>query len=1075
MELTKQKAKENLAKLITKYQQVVDEDKIQDYHEEATKTAFIQPLLKDVLGWDVNDYNEVSPEERISRGRVDYCLKIDGKPKIFVEAKPLKADLKKHIEQAVSYGYNRKGVPFVLLTDFEELMLFDVTVKPDIRNPNKGRKINLYWKWYEDNFDKLWQLSKESVVNGELDKLLLAKPKDRIPVDKAILVDLEDWRENLAKDIYKNNPHLFQPATDLLLRGSETTVMQSIDGVKRHQQSPEIARVRNGQRNDNLQRNAEYLKEITQRILDRIIFMRFCEDRQFVHGQTLKELFEDRTEQVGTTTMVFLLPKFKQFDITFDSDLFSHKEWENDLQIDFRVMNKIVLDTYNPYQFDVIPLEVLGNIYEQYLGYTIRLTPQMVKYELKPEVRKAGGVYYTPEYIVDYIVKNTVGKILKERFAGVAPPKRAGLSGVRPLRILDPACGSGSFLIRAYEEMLNYYREQKKRLKPQINTDVHRLKSSPLTGEEKGEGVRSSCHSEERSDEESQRQLDLKHSDIEIRLSIQEKAEILKNHIFGVDIDEQAVEVTKLSLMLKMLEGEFGIIPGRNILPMLDKNIRCGNSLISGSAIELKKYFGDDYYKVKPFNWEEEFKDIFKEGGFDVVIGNPPYVRIQTLNEYSPKQVNFFNTNYSSLILGSYDIYVLFINKGYSLLNKNGILGYIVPHKFFQAEMGEKIRDVIYQRKALYKVVDFSTNQIFENATTYTCLFFLTKEKNNKILYKKFNLNEDFQDLKSIKLEEKNIEILNSKTWTFSADITQKILNKIYSQKYKFSDITNKIFKGSSTGNDDIFLLEIVNKNIKFTEVFSKQLNKNVKLENELLVPFLYGEDIKRYTTPVTKILLLFPYKIVNDNHSLIPLLEMEKKYPLTYKYLNSVKDVLFKRKITMNSKDFLKYSAPRSLNCYINSKIMIPDMLVKNRISHDEKGEFFHGPAIHSVIFNEKIGKCSIFYYLAILNSKLFWYFISNTSTALRGNAYRLTPEYLIPFCFPECNMNISTQKKQHDEIVALVDVMLDLNKKIQTAKGNAKDQIQREITKTDNAIDNIVYKLYGITEEEKKIIEYK
>jgi hypothetical protein len=384
MPLTKQQAKENLARLVEKYQEVVAQGRINEYNEEATKTAFIQPLLKDVLGWDVNNFNEVSPEEQISRGRVDYCLKIDGKPKMFVEAKPLKADISKHIEQAVRYGYNRKGVPFVMLTDFEGIKLFDVTIKPDSRNQSKGLKLNLFWNYYESNFDSLWQLSKESVINGELDKLLLKKPKDRVPVDKAILDDLEGWRESLAKDIFKNNPHLFKTHPDMSLRGSKATEAIS-NSTKLEIATPSA-------RNDNMEHNADYLKEITQRILDRIIFMRFCEDRQFVHGDTLKEIFEARGEQVGTNTMTFLAPKFKQYDNIFDSDLFSSKEWEKNLQIDFKIMQDIILDTYNPYQFDVIPLEVLGNIYEQYLGYTIRLTPQQVKYELKPEVRKAGGV-----------------------------------------------------------------------------------------------------------------------------------------------------------------------------------------------------------------------------------------------------------------------------------------------------------------------------------------------------------------------------------------------------------------------------------------------------------------------------------------------------------------------------------------------------------------------------------------------------------------------------------------------------------------------------------------------------------
>ncbi len=190
MEITKERAKETLSKLIEKFDRESTAGRIKEYNEEETKTAFIQPLLKDVLGRDVNDRNEVSPEEKISRGRVDYGLKVDRKIKFYVEAKPPKADLGKHIEQAVRYGYNRKGVPFVLLTDFEELKLFDVTVKPDLRNPLRGLKIALRWNQYLSQIDKLWWLSGESIVQGELDKLLLVKPKEGLPVDKAILDDL---------------------------------------------------------------------------------------------------------------------------------------------------------------------------------------------------------------------------------------------------------------------------------------------------------------------------------------------------------------------------------------------------------------------------------------------------------------------------------------------------------------------------------------------------------------------------------------------------------------------------------------------------------------------------------------------------------------------------------------------------------------------------------------------------------------------------------------------------------------------------------------------------------------------
>ncbi|MBA7644216.1 Type IIS restriction enzyme Eco57I [subsurface metagenome] len=644
MRFDREKAKENLSKLIDKFKKELESGRAQEYNEEATKISFIQPLLEDVLGWNVRNHDEVSPEEKVSKGRVDYGLKVEGITRVFIEVKPIKADLDKHIEQAVRYGYNKKSVPFVLLTDFEGIKLFDVTVKPDSRNLLKGLKLNLQWTEYLEQFDRLWLLSKESVIKGELDKLLLVKPKDRLPVDKAILDDLKRWRVSLAKDIFKNNPKLFH--------------------------------------SDDREKDAEFLKEITQRILDRIIFMRSCEDRGLTYRRPLKEIFEERTETVGTNTMIFLKEEFKHYNIIFDSDLFRPKGWESNLAIDFKVMRDIIFETYNPYQFDVIPLEVLGNIYEQYLGYTVRLTDHHVKYELKPEVRKAGGIYYTPEYIVDYIVKNTVGKLLQELSA----------KKIKKLRILDPACGSGSFLIRAYEEMLNYYRSQKK----------------------------SNSRSKER-----MRELELEYEEAEPHLTIEEKSEILRKHIFGVDIDEQAVEVTKLSLMMKMLEGEYGLIHGRSILPILDRNIRCGNSLISGDILELKKYFGDEWYEIKPFNWEYEFEKIMvDEGGFDVVIGNPPWVDIKGLD---PDFVKYYFSNYMTTS-NRMNIYAVFIEKGLKLMKRNGFFGFIIPNSILFQSSYKNLREIILNEFSVINIARMPDN-IFKNVKAESVILVLCKVK----------------------------------------------------------------------------------------------------------------------------------------------------------------------------------------------------------------------------------------------------------------------------------------------------------------------------------------------------------
>jgi type I restriction-modification system DNA methylase subunit len=923
MELTKEQAKENLSRLTAKFERELSVDRIKEYNEEAAKIAFIQPLLKDVLGWDVNDHDEVSPEEKTSRGRVDYGLKVEGKIKIFIEAKPPKADLSRHVEQAIQYGYNRKGVSFVLLTDFEGLKLFDVTVKPDIRNPLKGLKIDLSWKNYLTQFEKLWLLSKESVAKGELDKLLLVKPKERLPVDKAILDDLKRWRETLAKDLFKNNPELFH--------------------------------------SEDQEKDASYLKEIAQRILDRIIFMRSCEDRGLVHRRPLKELFEERTETVGTNTMIFLKEEFKHYNNIFNSDLFRPQDWENNLAIDFSVIKDIVLETYNPYQFDVIPLEVLGNIYEQYLGYTIRLTDHQVKYELKPEVRKAGGIYYTPEYIVDYIVKNTVGKLLQE-----LPPRK-----IKKLRILDPACGSGSFLIRAYEEMLNYYLDQKKK-------------------KQKEEGK--------------QRKLELEKEEAEPSLTINEKSEILREHIFGVDIDEQAVEVTKLSLMLKMLEGEYGIIPGRAILPMLDKNIKCGNSLISGDILELKKYFGDDWYIVKPFNWDREFREIVvEEGGFDVIIGNPPYGAL--LNKL---EKDYLFEKYP-LIKGQPDSYEYFLYQAKNLSLKKGYMSFIVPTNFIESQRAEGLREALLREGYIKLISSFRYNVWAQNAAETLVIVFQKGVKGDvSYVIHPRSPYEFINEINTVQVDQASWLKTPLKRFLIRANPT--LIQKIEDEKIRLRDVC------------DVSQGIIVYK------------TREESIRNPYISDRSKGTEWKKLL----------------DNKSSI------KRYALNW------------------GGHYLKYGAwlwcPRDSKYFEQPKILFIRLrnksLTRKLIGTYDNEKFYNRDNFNNIILKDR--RYSLKYILGLFNSTLLNYWYKSYFDNVNINPAQVR---LIPIC--SINFNNFNEKKLYDNLIVLVDVMIDLNKKIQISKGHEKEQIQRQIEKTDREIDDLVYKLYGITEEEKKIIE--
>ncbi|MBI5043145.1 MAG: N-6 DNA methylase, partial [Nitrospirae bacterium] len=502
--------KEKLHTLISKFEKDKHHYLSKGYLEAQLRIDFLNPFFE-ALGWDIENKAHKPPHDRDvivelspeATGRPDYNFRINGATKFFIEAKApsVALDDVNHILQAKSYAWSTKEVYFVILADFEEFKLFDASLKPNPRYPNEGLIFDFKYTDYLKNIDKLYNLSKEEVEKGSLEKLLPRDVKSkrlRIPVDKAFLEDMTAWREELAKDIYKRNPP-----------------------------SPPFAKGGMGGLDVNL------LNEVVQKLLDRIVFIRIAEDRKIRPDRELWEIVAQwREEGKRKSILNHLRDLFYEVNDDLNGDIFKPHACES-IDVDSNLLADIIENLYFPkcrYRFDVIGVELLGSIYERYLGSTIRVTPQRIKVEEKPEVRKAGGVYYTQKYIVDYIVKNTVGKLIEGK-----TPKQ-----IEKIKILDPACGSGSFLLGAFQYLLDYhlkyYREHPK--------EAQHLKSLPL--------------------------LYYKQLPEDITLPLHEKAKILRNNIFGVDIDPQAVEITMMSLYLKALEGERGLLPKKqHLLPPL--------------------------------------------------------------------------------------------------------------------------------------------------------------------------------------------------------------------------------------------------------------------------------------------------------------------------------------------------------------------------------------------------------------------------------------------------------------------------------------------------------------------------
>ena len=962
---------ERIIELISKYEQIKRSGEIKKYNEESTKKDFILPLFE-ALGWNVYNRGKrndsISAEETISKKRVDYGFRINGIPKFFLEAKSLKEENiqtnPKYISQAIDYAW-MKSCSWAILCNFETIAVFNA----DWKGANFGN--NFLFALHPSDFlsDKRFEhLSKIAFVNKELDKSAsdYGKKQTKNPINKQLLQDMIHFREVLSKDIIRNNQdrHLSQDELDVSV----------------------------------------------QRILDRLIFIRNAEDRELEENRLQSDVRQWASR--GKGQLVKEISKvYSYFDEQYNSKLFA-KRLCDELYLDNEVLLEVIeglnhsKDNSYRYDFSIIESDVLGNIYEQYLGNILKTTPKRAMLSESKTHRKEQGIYYTPSYIVDYIVKNTVGEYIKTH-----SPEQ-----IKNVKILDPACGSGSFLIRVYKELENYWKKE-------LKLDESDLK---------------------------QTRFDLENSEKVYTL----KTEILKNNIFGVDLDPKAVEIAQLNLLLQISER-------KHRLPELQRNIKIGNSLIDDSTVSKKA-----------FKWEEEFPEIIKEGGFDIVVGNPPYIRIQNLDK---REVEYFNENYYSPEK-NYDIYILFIERGFKQLKQGGELGFILPHKFFEGENGRRIRHFISDSKSMNKIINFNSNQVFEAATTYTCLLFLSRNVHQKFLYKEFKLGDNFKVLEDLNFEERDIELLSTDPWNFSPNQIFKILSKIKANGISFKDITSKIFKGSSTGNDDIFLMDVVEDGKNSTRVYSTFLDLELEVEKELLKPFLYGEDIRKYRDLASHKVLLFPYHTVNGKKTLIQSKLMKSEYPRAFAYLNETKKELLKRKVKMTEDEFYKYSAARSLSEYEQPKIMIPDMLVKNRVGYDEKGVFYHGPAIHSALFNESAKDIDTLFYLAILNSKIFWFFITQTSTSLRGDTYRLTPEFLNPFPFPKLNFSDSKKNQTYHEVIRLVKEIISLSRKlfeIHDKKTDERDDIEALIRKIDKEIDYKIYFFYDLTEGEINLIE--
>jgi methylase of polypeptide subunit release factors len=993
------------SELVKRFERNRESYRSSEYNEAQVRLELINPFFN-ALGWDMYNeagyaeaYKDVVHEDAIKIGGVtkapDYAFRIGGVRKFFVEAKRPGVDIKSDPDPAYQlrrYAWSAK-LPLSILTDFEEFAVYDCRIRPNRADKASMARTKYFtYKEYAERWDEIAAIfSREAILKGSFDKYVESSKKKRgtAEVDDAFLKEIETWRDLFARNIALRNPDL----------------------------------------------STRELNYAVQRTVDRIIFLRICEDRGIEDYGQLMAL------QSGTRAYERLCQIFRRADERYNSGLFhfsAEKERPDppddltlDLTIDDKVLKEVFKGLYypeSPFEFSVLPADILGHIYEQFLGKVIRLTPgHHAKVEDKPEVKKAGGVYYTPTYIVDYIVKNTVGNLLE----GNTPTK------VAKIRVLDPACGSGSFLLGAYQCLLDWHQEWYAKHDPQ----KHAKGRSPKVYLGPGS---------------------------EWRLTTAEKKRILLNNIYGVDIDTQAVEVTKLSLLLKVLEGENAETLGKSLrlfheraLPDLGENIKCGNSLIGPDFYEgqqLSLLDDEERYRINAFDWEAEFPEIMASGGFDVVIGNPPYVRQEALSDLK----KYFKRSYEAFH-GVADLYAYFMERSVRQLRDGGRFSFIVSSSFLRTTYGEPLRRALKKRTAVLSIVDFGGLPVFANAKdTYVCIPLLAKVEQpervdvSKVLSLQTQDLDEYVALNSFAIPHRR---LSAEVWSLRSDDEAAVFAKIMEAGTPLGEyVQRSFFRGVTTGLNKAFIID--------TQTRQKLIARDAR-SAELIKPVLGGQDVRRYLFNQTGLWLIFTRRGVDI-----------ESYPAIRAHLAQWKEDLAPKRDRRAKRGrkpgrYQWYEIQDNVaywKVFDRPKLIFPDITKQPRFCLDIGGHYLTNTAYC-------LGTDDL-YLLGVLNSRLFWFAISNISIPFGVRAgkyrYRLIYQYMEKVPIRVIDTAHSKDRARHSRIMELVERMLELQTQLVAVKtGHDRELIRRQIDTTDKQIDQLTYELYGLTDKEIRIVE--
>ena len=1002
--------KEQLGNLVRLYDNNYEQFQQITYNETQVRVDFVNPFFQ-LLGWVVMNENGlpqhlrevtheatvVVEEDGVSRSKKpDYSFRVGTETLFFLETK--KPSVNISADRAPAFQLRRYGwsgnLKISVLTNFTDLYIYDCSVRP-VEGDDIGVSLIAHYRYteYESNFKEIYgMLSKEAVLSGEFDHRFgnIQGAFRQEPFNEYFLEQIRVWRNRLGQDVLRNNIDV-----------------------------------------DN-----ETLNLFVQRILNRSIFLRICEDRNFEDYESLKRI----------TTYEELKQLFILADRRYDSGLFEMID-EDRLTISDDIIIEIFQSLYYPnnsYEFSVIDPYIIGQIYELFLDEALEIQDnKTIRVAIKPEVVDSQGAVNTPKNITDIIVEQTLATL----FTGKA------LDDVREYRIADICCGSGNFLLSAYEYVVNFYIEYFRQ--NDLNAAIQRGDVYQLPGASN------------------------------LSLAYEIKRTILKDMIFGVDIDPLAIEVTKFSLLLKVLENtpteEVDAYQHRThnrILPNLDSNIKIGNSLVDQTYARFDRSIYNNpslMNKIKIFEWSQEFG----ARKFDAIVGNPPYIRVQKMVHYSPEEYAFYKSAISGYVTSkaeTLDKYYLFIEKGLSLLSERGMLGYIVPHKFMSIKSGAELRGLLSANFNVRKIYHFGTQQIFRDKTTYTCILVLSKAAN-----KRFEIGY-VQDMNRFLFEHGTecqsyvAPYLTRQPWAFLPQNIVKKLEQISNKCIPLSSLAD-IFVGVQTSADDIYIIHSERED-DFYVYGHERSGSEIQIEKGILRKSVYDAKLTCYEKVVANSFIIFPYKEVNGKPKLYTTEEMKQYFPCALAYLQRHRDVLDRRKMSRkNENDWYAFGRSQSLRRFISGEHLIwPVLSLSSNYVYDNEQVVFTGGGNGPFYGLEmkRSTKVSIFYIQAVLNHWLMELLVKSKASTFRGDYYSHGKQFIANLPIYNIDFDIPEERVVHQQIVETVRNIMQLKEQLLIAPNRARRVVlERLISTANNELNTLIDGLYQVEAQENEELE--